>query len=253
MRALFVAWRGTDPEHGWGPVGRLDFDAGVYRFYYTRGAQTVVGFRPFPGMEDLDRVYESDSLFPLFANRLLSPSRPEYEAFLRWGGFNADLGNPPDPTAILGVTEGIRQTDSVEVFPCPLPDFDGCYVNKFFLHGVRWMNQSGFDRIGRLAEGEALSVSPEPTNQSDPYAVAVLTGESTKIGYLPRYLARDVGHLHSTCPGMFDLSVQRLNADAPLQQRVLCRMRACWPENFIPCSGDAFQPITAGMPSRCEV
>ena len=117
MSALFVAYRGGAPQHGgWGPVGRLEHDGGLYRFCYTRGASTLPGFRPFSQMEDLSQVYESEELFPLFDNRLLSPSRPEYEAFLRWGGF--DPNNPPDPIAILGVTEGIRQTDQVEVFPC---------------------------------------------------------------------------------------------------------------------------------------
>ncbi len=57
-------------------------------------------------MRQLDQIYESEALFPLFANRLLSASRPEYEAYLRWSGFNAD--DPPDPILVLGVTEGIR-------------------------------------------------------------------------------------------------------------------------------------------------
>ena len=143
--ALFVAWRGGQPHRGWGPVGRLEHDGGVYRFCYTQGARTLRGFQPFPQMGDLEQVYESEELFPLFANRLLSPNRPEYEAYLRWGGF--EPGTQPDPIAILGVTEGKRETDSIEVFPCPAPDADGCYLNKFFLHGLRWMPReriSGF-------------------------------------------------------------------------------------------------------------
>lgn len=99
-QSLFVAWRTPDPSHGrWEPVGRLDGDAGGYRFQYTRGARRLEEFAPFPGMPDLEAVYESDELFPLFANRLLAPSRPEYEAFLAWGGF--DPNNPPDPIAVL--------------------------------------------------------------------------------------------------------------------------------------------------------
>ena len=163
MSALFVAWRGGDPQNGvWGPVGRLERDEGVYRFCYTRGARTLTGFRPFQQMEDLDAVYESETLFPLFANRLLSPSRPEYDAYLCWGGFDPD--NPPEPISILGVTQGIRQTDSVEVFPCPAPDIEGCYINKFFLHGLRWAGQVALDRIARMKSNEVLSLVPEPQN-----------------------------------------------------------------------------------------
>ena len=102
-------------------------------------------FKPFPGMLDLDAVYVSSELFPLLANRVLARSRPEYEAFLTWGGFDPDA--PPDPLALLGITEGLRQTDSVEVFPCPQKDADGCYLNKFFLHGVRWMPPAARERI----------------------------------------------------------------------------------------------------------
>jgi hypothetical protein len=112
MNSLFVAWRPPMPNQtGWRPVGRLEHDSGLYRFWYTQGAHKP-SFRPFAQMEQLERVYESDDLFPLFANRLLPESRPEYEAYLRWSGF--DIDNSPDPILVLGVTEGIRQTDAVD-------------------------------------------------------------------------------------------------------------------------------------------
>jgi len=130
-KALFVAWRTRDPDHpGWGPVGRLEFEEGIYRFFYTHGAQSLPpGFQPFAQMDDLEQVYESTELFPLFANRLLSERRPEYDAYLRWSGF--EHANPPDPMTILAVTEGQRQTDAVEVFPCPVPG--GLLLEPFFL------------------------------------------------------------------------------------------------------------------------
>ena len=110
--ALYVAWRSGDATQGrWGPVGRLERLGTEYRFAYTKGARSLKGFQAVPEMPHLDKVYESEELFPLFANRLLSKSRPEYEAYLTWGGFDPD--NPPDPIAILGVTEGRRATDSL--------------------------------------------------------------------------------------------------------------------------------------------
>lgn len=115
---------------------------------YTRGARKLKGFQPFPGMVDLEAVYKSKELFPLFAKRLLAPSRPEYEAFLKWGGF--DPNNPPDPLAVLGVTGGTRVTDSIKVFPCSARDEQGCYVTKFFLHDVRWMAPAAWEGVDRL-------------------------------------------------------------------------------------------------------
>jgi hypothetical protein len=253
--ALFVAWRSGDASHGsWGPVGRLEFDGRVFRFWYTQGARTQPGFRPFAGMSDLNQVYEAETLFPVFANRLLSPSRPEYEAFLVWGGF--DPNNPPDPIALLSVTEGIRQTDSIEVFPCPVPDAGGCYVNKFFLHGVRWMPAAALERISKLQPGERLYLMVDFSNEYDPNAMAVRTSDRRDrfmIGYVPRYLAHDVRQLCAMCePNFIRLFAERVNRDAPLQQRVLSRMQACWPAGFEPCSGPDYEPIPQGVPIHCN-
>jgi HIRAN domain-containing protein len=251
--ALLVAWRSGTPEHGWQPVGRLEHDGGVYRFFYTQGAKMLAEFQPFPEMENLEEVYESEKLFPVFANRLLPESRPEYKAYLQWGGFDPD--NPPDPISILGVTEGRRQTDSIEVFPCPVPDGNGCYLNKFFLHGLRWMPPSAHERINRLEVGEQLYLMADFFNKSDSNAVALRTGEGERfmIGYVPRYLARDVWKIISECePEFIHVFVERINRDAPRQQRLLCRMNACWPENFRPCDGDEFRPIPAQVAARCH-
>jgi len=251
-KALFVAWRSRDPGNpAWGPVGRLEIDGPFYRYFYTQGARSLPGFQPFAQMGNLDEVYESTELFPLFANRLLSKSRPEYDAYLRWGGF--DHGNAPDPLAILAVTEGQRQTDSIEVFPCPLPDSDGCYLNRFFLHGIRWADKAGRAYIDGLQEGEQLRLAPEPSNPVDSRAVAIYPRHAeVRIGYAPRYLAHDIHTLRGKCGSEYvELFVERVNKDAPLQQRVLCRMHACWPAGFEPCKTEAFGPIPSGVSADC--
>jgi hypothetical protein len=202
-------------------------------------------------MPDLQAVYESEDLFPLFANRLLATSRPEYEAFLVWGGF--DPNNPPDPIAVLSVTEGRRATDTLEVFPCPASDAEGCYTSKFFLHGVRWMPAGAHERIGRLAPGESLGLMLDISNLHDRYAVAVRTCDARDrflIGYVPRYLAYDVRELCVSCdPDFLELTVERVNRNAPLQQRVLCRFSACWPDGFRPCDREEFQPLPSESPA----
>jgi hypothetical protein len=242
MNALYVAWRPPDPVAGWRPVGRLEHDGDAYRFVYTRGARKP-GFRPFEGMHNFDAIYESTDLFPVFANRLLSRSRPEFEHYLRWGGFSVE--SPPDPIVILGVTEGRRQTDAIEVFPCPQPDIDGRYVNRFFLHGIRWMPSAAVARIAALAPQECLFLMPDPQNDFDRNAVAVRTEtDRTLVGYIPRYLANDARDLlASEERDSVELRVERVNPDAPLQHRVLCRLTASWPHGFRPCGGEDFEPI----------
>lgn len=245
-RVVYIAWRvGAPEERGkWSPIGRLEYADGEYRFVYTHGARTLEGFHPFPGMTDLGVVYRSKVLLPMMSNRLLSHSRPEYEAWLAWSGF--DSNHLPDPLAILGVTEGIRQTDALEVFPEPAPDA-GLYRSRFFVHGLRHASTEALQRLASLATGTPLRLELEDDNPHDPRAVAVLDdrdGQPQRLGYVPRYLARDVRALTARS-GMdaIEMSVARVNPDAPLQMRLLCQLTTPWPAGFAPCGGDEFRPL----------
>ena len=250
ISSLFVAWHTELPSPRWGPVGRVDALPGTmsrksYRFCYTNGAKMIEGFRPLDGMVDLDAVYYSDELFPMLVNRLLSKSRPEYGDFLRWNDF--DPADPPAPLVLLQRSEGIKKTDSIEVFPCPVPDNTGCYLNFFFVHGMRFHlgNPVATETVSQLHAGDRLQLRCEPDNPVDPFAVAIDAGQ-TPIGYAPRYLAHDLTRLLRDCPaGSVNLFVQRVNPDAPFQQRLLLRMHGCWPADFSPCSGPEFDAIPA--------
>lgn len=105
MTQLYVAWK--QPDSGeWIPVARLArTTSGSYRFNYTQGAYRASDFFPFSGLERMDVVYESATLFPMFSNRLISKSRPEYADYLRWLGL---AGGSKDPMAMLALTGGIR-------------------------------------------------------------------------------------------------------------------------------------------------
>lgn len=248
-RTVFIAWRGGSPEHGeWSPVARLEHAKGEYRFVYTHGARTLPGFHPFPAMDDLEIVYRSRSLFPMLTNRLLSHSRPEYDAWLTWSGF--DPKNPPDPLAILGVTEGIRQTDALEVFPKPMTDAQGNYSTRFFVHGLRHASAQALEQLATLRTSDPLRVELENDNPRDPHAVAVLDDgvQRLRLGYVPRYLARDVRALMAyNGIEAIDLRVARVNHGAPLQMRLLCTLHTPWPQSFAPCAGAEFQPIAEAL------
>jgi len=45
------------------------------------------------------------------------------------------------------------------------------------------------------------------------------------------------------------LYVKRVNADAPIQLRLLCTLTADWPEDFKPCSSEDYQEL-AHEPER---
>jgi hypothetical protein len=249
-KALFVAWRSVTPEHGWQPIGRLELYGAVYRFVYTRGARLLGDFRPFPEMENLEEVYESEELFSVFANRLLSKRRPEYDAYLRWSGF--DPGEAPDPISILGVTEGLSALDSFEVFPCPVEDGNGRYVNKFFARGLDRMAPAHLAMINQLEGGKELHFLLERHNYFDSHAVSLIDRNNLMIGFVPRYLAWDIRRiLRDSHTEHFHVFVERVNKDAPLEQRLLCRMEASWPPGFRPCNDETFVPIPALAAVHC--
>lgn len=249
--AVYLAWRSEDGEKGWSPVGRLNWLDGMYTFAYTEGARRN-DFVPLPDLPELDRVYQSKTLFPIFQNRLLNSKRTDYEKYLRWSGFEPT--RLPDPVEILGVTEGRRTTDYFEVFPCPSPTADGTYEFRFFLHGLEWLNERAVEKLASLpADSKLLSIF-DVENDYDRYAVGLRSDDQDRmiVGYLPRYLARDYYRITKDCtPENIDFRFRKLNSDAPLQFRARCSLTACWPADFEPFSGNEFAPISPKVPRSC--
>lgn len=243
MKTVFLAWR--DPiDKQWLPVGRLSFDGTQYEFVYTHGAKVSTQFMPFGRMQDLDAIYQSTELFPLFANRLLSPNRPEYQDLLSWLNMRP---NEAEPLALLARLGGRRETDELEVFPYPTPNFEGKYEVQFFIHGWRYVARDAVLRADQLRTGEQLFVMPDPQNAADPHAIGLRTTDpKTLLGYCPRYLAVDIKQLLQNQPETtLDIRVQRVNLNAPRDLRVLCRLISEWPQDFHPCSGELFEPMVS--------
>jgi hypothetical protein len=241
MKTLYLAWQ--DPEdRRWLPVGRLSFDGHVYRFVYTNGAKQSPRFVPFGPMRDLHVVYESDALFPLFANRLLSRRRPEYKDFLHWLNLP---DNETDPLVLLAQSEGMRATDALMVFPCPEKRRDGKFHVRFFSHGLRYLLPAVIQFINdHLCPPVRLFLMLDPQNPHDPSAVALRTIDPTLlVGYCPRFLTADVQYLLREVPETVHVTVERVNRDAPLQLRLLCSLTADWPDNFHPCSDVLYEAL----------
>lgn len=241
MKSLFIAWR--DPEsRQWAPVGRLSRDGGQYRFVYTHGAEEVPNFTPFGRMTDLRAEYVSEELFPLFKNRILAKSRPEYDSYMSWLGLER---SSHDALEELARTGGLRATDALELFPCPQPTADHQYQVHFFCRGLRHFHPENQKRAAELEAGERLFVMPDPQNEFDQMALVLRTGDPiTLVGYAPRYFSGEFTQLiNSVNANDVKVTVEKVNPQAPLQYRVLCQITAPWPANFQPCQDGPFRPL----------
>ncbi len=248
MKALFVAYQDTE-SRAWTPVARLTHDGQMYHFAYTRGAKNISGFVPFGRMNELDAEYVSEQIFPLFANRLLPKSRPEYKDYLNWLGL-ADVRH--DALEELARTGGLRATDSLELIPCPEPTSSNQYEVYFFCRGLRHLPSESQARSLSLATGEKLYLMQDIQNSSDGMALLLRTDDPvTVVGYVPRYYSAEFSRLISLVGvDALKVTVEKVNADAPVQYRVLCKFSAPWPMQFQPCEAGLYEVNSALRPSN---
>jgi hypothetical protein len=248
MKSLFLAWQApTDSarSRAWFPVGRLDADteAQHYRFRYTQGALKArddLGFEPLLAFPDFKKDYESDELFPLFKNRVLSPKRADFQEYIQW--LDLERGNA-DPVTILSVSGGARVTDNLEVFPKVNADKDGNFRVRFFLHGLRYLGLSAIERAEKLKVGDALNIFVELNNPATRLAVPLMTQDYTMVGWAPRYLVEDLLACVQNAPEL-SAHVARINeGTAPLNQRILVDYCGRAPKGTQPMSTPDFKPL----------
>lgn len=220
-RSLIV-WQ--DPEsRDLVPVGSLTADHGDrpwYRFSYRDDARERPGFRPLLAFPDLDTEYETEGgLFSFFANRVMSPRRPDYPQYVRALGLDA---GEHDPIEILARSGGRRATDTIQVVEEPQPWPDGSERCLFLASGVRHV-PGATERIQWLNPGQALALAPEPANEFNDQAV-LLFDDETPVGYVPEFLL-DRLYRRWRAGWSPSVSVEVANSPrAPAHLRLLCRL-----------------------------
>jgi hypothetical protein len=198
-----------DPEtRRYSRVGVLSRDGHLFRFKYDDGVT-----RALPGLP-LGRVHESESLFPIFAERVMDPHRPERAEVLQHLG----LGAQAAPLEVLAVSGGGRTGDTYELTPLPQP---GRVSLPFLVHGVRYLTSDERAVIDELKPGDRLDLRCETDNEVN--ARALLVRQSgDRLGYVPDPLLE---HVHRIMERPFELVVDRVNpVAAGMHMRLLVRL-----------------------------
>lgn len=238
---LILAWRNHN-SHDWVPVGKLSYSDNNYLFKYTKGAKNLYEegcFVPFSHMLNLDANYTSEALFPIFMNRLMQKSRPEYNEYLKWLNLTKEDVTPIRELARSG---GIRATDDLQLFPYPKPK-NGNYEVSFFSHGIRYLPPSYIERLKSLNVGDRLFIMSDIQNLFDLNALVLRTEDPIEIvGYTPRFFSYDFKTLIELNGAKnVVVEVQRINHSSPSQYRLLCKFKTSWPDEFKPFESSMFE------------
>lgn len=245
-RSFFLGWQERN-SRAWYPIGRLDAEPekNRYAFAYTHGAEDAVAehnFEPLYDFPELGKRYQSDVLFPLFKNRVMTPGRRSFQEYLHL----LDLAGAPDPLDILAIDGGYRATDSYQVFPKIESGENRSFRSRFFLHGWSHTNPKAQERLMRLERGEELFVTLELTNPKTGTAVQIQSEDYFMLGWAPRYLVGDLVKAMAQSPENLRAKIIRIYpVPAPSKQRVLIELSGNWPLNYKPMESREFQIVSS--------
>lgn len=233
---LIVAWQHPQTRLI-APVGLLEHGgAEGYRFRYLRRAAELEGFEPFLSFPEWDGDYTDSSLFPMFAQRIMSPRRPDFTQFLS----QLDLNHDATPWEQLARSEGRSNGDTVQVFPIPAVSRDGTTTCRFLAHGVRYINDGV---LPALTPGDMLTLRREPENPKNADAVWVCTGEGQPVGYVPDLLLEHLRSMQSVDDPI--LTVEHVNGqDVPAHLRLLVRLDGRVPPGYQPMKGARWETFS---------
>lgn len=189
---LYLIWKAEKNRKQY-IIGELSKNA-HYEFKYCDEVSEAEkeGFRPLVSFPDLESVYCSKVLFPVFESRLPDKKRKDMESILK----KYDL-DEYEPYQLLKRSGARLPIDSL-FFIDPIIDTSKPFNRKFYVAGSRHYigcNGTECDMSLEIETGEKVLLELEPGNKKDKKAVKVLNNNNQMLGYIPRYY----------CSSVFDL------------------------------------------------
>ncbi|MFV0307474.1 MAG: hypothetical protein ACK5OX_07005 [Desertimonas sp.] len=227
------------------PVGRLSHAADEYVFRYTaaaRAAAAVDRFGRIPGFDDLDAMYASAELPPIFTRRVMPPERPDYAAYVASLGLDVSA----TPWEQIVASGGQREGDTLQLMELPCVT-DGRARARFFVNGIRHVAAGGSwqaahrrllvtpdeheSELQRVSVGSTLWAVPESNNSQDPSAMLVVSAADTPLGWVPRALSSSIREIANG--GSVPLTVVRVGQAASVpHQRLVVALDVAVPGEF---------------------
>lgn len=239
---LVVTWQHPE-SRSIQPVGVLSCDTESFAFSYLAAARHVPDFQPFLGFGDVDRRYESPTLFPFFAQRVMRPSRPDYGPYLHSLALAADA----DSWQILARSQGARVGDTTRVFPEPEVTDSGRTRHTFFVNGVRHAlrdDPAAERSLSALRVGADVQLHDQPDNPINQLAIQVATSEAVVLGWVPDVLLDYVAIAREVCEP--SVTVTMVNGmDVPSGFRLLVTLEGRVPDGYEFFSGNRWELASA--------
>jgi hypothetical protein len=161
-----LVWR-PGPHSAREVVGTLIRTSSTFQFHYDGedlSRAVGLGFRGYPGMNDLDHSYNGQSI-SAFASRIPSRERSDFDHLVGAWGANRDM----DDFTMLGVTGGRLPTDMFEFIPV----IHAVPGTSFLTDLAGIQIYAGSEAFRTLKEGAALELVRNPENEFDRFAVEV--------------------------------------------------------------------------------
>lgn len=193
---LYLIWKDPNKRKSY-IVGVLSKN-GQFEFAYGEEIDDALrnGFEPLIPFNDINKVYYSDILFPIFSSRLPDRKRKGIEKILR--KYKLDEFDEYQLLKRSGAKLPIDNLWFVD--PILFEDEDKLIERSFFIAGSRHymgceQGNCCLNKVLHLRIDELLMLELDINNLFDENAIVIKDKEKNKLGYVPRYYSEPLARL----------------------------------------------------------